>query len=146
MQISSVLKHLTTATTLGLALTAIAASAFAQEASTGEATALTEVVVTGSRIPQPNTGAISPIQTVSQQEFKLQGTVDVETLLNNLPSVSPGDTQFSNGNAQTGVASVDLRGFGANRTLVLVDGRRMPLRLRIRFPTECCGCSAIAWL
>ena len=95
MQISSVLKHLTTATTLGLALTAIAASAFAQEASTGEATALTEVVVTGSRIPQPNTGAISPIQTVSQQEFKLQGTVDVETLLNNLPSVSPGDTQFS---------------------------------------------------
>jgi outer membrane receptor protein involved in Fe transport len=126
MQIRSMLKHLTTATILGLGLTAIAASAFAQEASPTEAAALTEVVVTGSRIPQPNTGAISPIQTVSQQEFKLQGTVDVETLLNNLPSVSPGDTQFSNGNAQTGVATVDLRGFGANRTLVLIDGRRMP--------------------
>jgi iron complex outermembrane receptor protein len=126
MQIPSMLKQLTTATVLGLALAAITDSTFAQEASPVEATALAEVVVTGSRIPQPNTGAISPIQTVSQQEFKLQGTVDVETLLNNLPSVSPGDTQYSNGNAQTGVASVDLRGFGATRTLVLIDGRRMP--------------------
>ena len=126
MQIPSVLKQLTTATILGLTLATIADPTVAQEASASEPNALAEVVVTGSRIPQPNTGAISPIQTVSQEEFKLQGTVNVETLLNHLPSVSPGDTQFSNGNAQTGIATVDLRGFGTARTLVLVDGRRMP--------------------
>jgi iron complex outermembrane recepter protein len=128
MQIPSVLKQLTTATILGLALAAIADTTLAQEtsASTSEPDALSEVVVTGSRIPQPNTGAISPIQTVSQEEFQIRGTVDVETLLNTLPSVSPGETQFSNGNAQTGIATVDLRGFGPNRTLVLIDGRRMP--------------------
>ncbi|MGH8201697.1 MAG: TonB-dependent receptor domain-containing protein [Steroidobacteraceae bacterium] len=103
-----------------------AGAAFAQEASTSTPAPLAEVVVTGSRIPQPNTEAISPIQTVGQQEFQLQGTVDVESLLDNLPSVSPSDTQFSNGNAQTGIATVDLRGLGTDRTLVLVDGRRMP--------------------
>jgi outer membrane receptor protein involved in Fe transport len=111
---------------LGATLALAAAAASAQEANSSEPAALTEVVVTGSRIPQPNTAAISPILTIGQQELKLQGTVDVETLLNNLPSVSPSDTQFSNGNAQTGIATVDLRGLGATRTLVLIDGRRMP--------------------
>jgi outer membrane receptor protein involved in Fe transport len=126
MHIPSSLKRLTASTVLGATLAAMTVSASAQEANPSAPAVLTEVVVTGSRIPQPNNEAVSPIHTVGQQEFKLQGTVDVETLLNNLPSVSPADTQFSNGNAQTGVASVDLRGFGANRTLVLVDGRRMP--------------------
>lgn len=126
MHIPSSLRHLTASTLLGGILAAMTAVTSAQEPSPTAPPRLTEVVVTGSRIPQPNTEAISPIQTVGQQEFKLQGTVDVETLLDNLPVVSPSDTQFSNGNAQTGVATVDLRGFGASRTLVLVDGRRMP--------------------
>jgi iron complex outermembrane receptor protein len=126
MHSMSALNRLMVSTILG-ALALGAAVAVAQEQnSSSPSPVLTEVVVTGSRIPQPNTEAISPIQTVGQQEFKLQGTVDVETLLNNLPAVSPADTQFSNGNAQTGIATVDLRGFGASRTLVLVDGRRMP--------------------
>ena len=102
------------------------ASAQAQQASSDQSsTTVKEVVVTGSRIPRPNNTAVSPVQTVGQQEFKLEGTVDAESLLNNLPSVSPSDTQFSN-NGATGIATVDLRGFGANRTLVLIDGRRMP--------------------
>src|SRR5690348_15206877 len=126
MHIPSSLKSLTVSAMLAGTLATIAIPAFAQVADPGAPAVLSEVVVTGSRIPQPNTEAISPIQTVGQQEFKLQGTVDVETLLNNLPAVSPSDTQFSNGNAQTGIATVDLRGLGANRTLVLLDGRRMP--------------------
>jgi outer membrane receptor protein involved in Fe transport len=110
----------------------VAASALAAAAAQGQGTVaqssastVKEVVVTGSRIPRPNANSVSPVETVSQQEFKLEGTVDVETLLNNLPSVSPSVTQFSN-NGATGIATVDLRGFGANRTLVLIDGRRMP--------------------
>src|SRR6185437_13092161 len=126
MHSMSAVNRLLVSTVLAGALAAVAAAAAAQEANPSPSPVLTEVVVTGSRIPQPNTEAISPIQTVGQQEFKLQGTVDVETLLNNLPSVSPADTQFSNGNAQSGIATVDLRELGASRTLVLVDGRRMP--------------------
>ena len=102
------------------------ASAQAQDASTGQSgTTVKEVVVTGSRIPRPNTTAVSPVQTVGQQELKLEGTVDAELMLNNLPSVSPSASQFSN-NGATGIATVNLRGFGANRTLVLIDGQRMP--------------------
>ena len=128
MHIMSSLIRRSGLTILGATLVGIAVSAFAQETETkpGPQPEVTEVVVTGSRIPMPNTEAISPIQTVNQQEFKLQGTINVETLLNNLPSVSPSDTQFTNGDAATGIATVDLRGLGANRTLVLVDGRRMP--------------------
>lgn len=126
MHIPSSLQRLTVSTLLGGTLAALSVAAWAQDAGPSAPPPLTEVVVTGSRIPQPNTEAISPIQTVGQQEFRLQGTVDVETLLDNLPAVSPAETQFSNGNAQTGIATVDLRGFGASRTLVLVDGRRMP--------------------
>lgn len=112
---------------IGGAVAVMAVPAFAQQATAGAngETTVKEVVVTGSRIPRPNTTAVSPVQTVSQQEFKQEGVVDTETLLNNLPSVSPSASQFSN-NGASGIATVDLRGFGANRTLVLIDGHRMP--------------------
>ena len=47
----------------------------------------TEVVVTGSRIPQPNLTSVSPLAVVSDVELKAEGTVNVETLLNNMPQV-----------------------------------------------------------
>jgi iron complex outermembrane receptor protein len=94
MQIPSSLKCLATSTILVGTLAVLALPASAQEANQSAPAALSEVVVTGSRIPQPNTEAISPIQSVNQQEFKLQGTVDVETLLNNLPSVSPAEPWY----------------------------------------------------
>src|ERR1700733_12484975 len=46
-------------------------------ADTTSGTAVTEIVVTGSRIPQPNLTSVSPIQAVSHQEFQLQGATDV---------------------------------------------------------------------
>ncbi len=105
----------------GAAFAAVSAtSAFAQDTSAPQ-----EVVVTGSRIPRPNLTSAEPITTVTQEEFKFEGTTNVETLLNNLPSVSPSATQFSN-NGASGTATVDVRGFGCSRTLVLIDGRRMP--------------------
>ena len=97
---------------------ALAAPAFAQDA------AVQEVVVTGSRIPQANLTAVSPVTSVSSAEIKLEGTTRVEDLLNNLPQVfaSQGST-VSNGS--NGTATVDLRGLGDNRTLVLIDGKRV---------------------
>src|SRR5512139_1383080 len=83
-----------------------------------------EIIVTGSRIPQPNLTSSAPVTVVSSQDIKLQGTTRVEDLLNSLPQVSAGQTGGES-NAATGIATVDLRGLGSVRTLVLVNGRRL---------------------
>jgi len=51
-------------------------------------------------------------------------TTNIETLLNNLPQVSP-DFGLTSINGTAGAANVDLRGLGSKRTLVLIDGRRL---------------------
>jgi len=83
-----------------------------------------QIIVTGSRIPQPNLEGTSPVSVIGSQEVALQGTQKVEDLINKLPQVfaSQGGN-YSNGS--TGTATVDLRGLGAARTMVLVNGRRM---------------------
>ena len=82
------------------------------------------VVVTGSRIPQVGLYSSSPVTAVSNQEIKYEGTTNVETLLNNLPGVFADFTETAS-NGATGQATVDLRGLGSVRTLVLVDGTRL---------------------
>ena len=61
---------------------------------------------------------------VSGEEFRLQGTSNVEEVLNRLPQVNPSEGEFVSAGAM-GIATVDLRGLGALRTLVLVNGRRL---------------------
>ena len=83
-----------------------------------------DIVVTGTRIPQPNLDSAAPVTVVSSQDIKLQGTTRVEDLLNSLPSV--GASQSSGlANGATGTAEVDLRYLGSKRSLALVNGRRM---------------------
>jgi outer membrane receptor protein involved in Fe transport len=101
-----------------------AADATDTTASTGE------IVVTGSRIPQPNLTSVSPIEAVGHQEFQLQGKTDVIDILNNLPQNFQNNTaDFSNTSnplsSPGGVSTADLRGLGPQRTLVLVNGRRL---------------------
>ncbi len=108
------------AVTIGTpAATGVTASASGQSAN-----AVTEVVVTGSRIPQPNLTSNSPLTAVSQQEFKLEGTTSVETLLNNLPQFTPAQNQ-GEVNGSNGTSQANLRNLGPTRTLVLVNGRRL---------------------
>ncbi|MHB8286457.1 MAG: TonB-dependent receptor plug domain-containing protein, partial [Caulobacteraceae bacterium] len=85
---------------------------------------VSEVVVTGSRIRQPNLTSTSPLTVVNQQEFKLSGATNVEDVLNTLPQVFASQSSgVSNG--ASGTATVNLRNLGDVRTLVLVDGRRV---------------------
>ena len=86
--------------------------------------AASEIVITGSRIPRPNLTAVSPVTVVSSEEVKLQGAVLTESLLNSLPQVEPSQGLYES-NGATGTATVDLRSFGAGRTLVLINGRRL---------------------
>ncbi|WP_129793053.1 TonB-dependent receptor domain-containing protein [Sphingosinicella sp. CPCC 101087] len=81
------------------------------------------IIVTGSRIARRDLTSSSPLAVVQDEEFRLSGAVNVEQVINTLPQVVPGVTAFSN-NPGGGVATVDLRGLGAQRTLVLVNGRR----------------------
>ncbi len=108
---------------LGLALTS--APAFAQDVA-AEAAASDQgevIVVTGSRIQRRDLTSTSPLATVPAEEFALSGAVNVEQVINTLPQVVPGTTAFSN-NPGGGVATLNLRGLGSARTLVLVNGRR----------------------
>ena len=82
------------------------------------------IVITGSRIPRTNLTAVSPVTIVKRVEFELVGATSAEDLLNQLPQVNPSQGEFVNAPA-TGAATVDLRGLGASRTLVLVNGHRL---------------------
>ena len=89
-----------------------------------DAAELEQVVVTGSRIPQPNLEGTSPVSLITSQDVALQGVQQVEDLINNMPQVFASQgANYSNG--ATGTATVNLRGLGPARTMVLVNGRRM---------------------
>jgi iron complex outermembrane receptor protein len=82
------------------------------------------IVVTGSRIPQPNLTSVSPVTAVNSQEVRTTGTTRVEDLINSLPQVFAGQSStISNG--ASGTATLNLRGLGSERTLVLINGRRL---------------------
>ncbi len=83
-----------------------------------------KVTVTGTRIKQRDFTSVSPLATVSAKEIALTGTVNTEELINTLPQIIPGVTITSNNPSLNGFATADLRGLGAGRTLVLVNGRR----------------------
>jgi iron complex outermembrane recepter protein len=110
----------------GMALGATAAAAQDSSATPAEAPAsLQRVEVTGSRIPSLNTESSSPITTLSAKDIKVDGVRNVENLLNNLPQVFASQgAAISNG--ASGTATVDLRGMGSERTLVLMNGKRLP--------------------
>ena len=98
-------------------------SAQAQDQS-DDANELTEVVVTGSRIVRQDFIANSPIQTVSAEQLKQNADITLDTFLNTLPGVNPAGTTTSNNPPNNGQSNINLRGLGANRNLVLIDGRR----------------------
>lgn len=83
------------------------------------------IEVTGSRIPSANLDSTSPITTIDAAAIKVEGLRSVENLLNNLPQVFAAQGATIS-NAATGTATVNLRGLGDERTLVLVNGRRLP--------------------
>lgn len=105
------------ASTIGLT-----GSALAQEDAAAEQV-VEKIQVTGSRIKKADFSSNAPVASVGEEQFSLTGTINTESLLNTLPQVVPGLDRTSN-NPGNGTASVDLRGLGTNRTLVLINGTR----------------------
>lgn len=104
---------------------AAAAASTAYSAPTLAQDTLGEVVVTGSRILRQDYEATSPVFTIGQQQLLDAGTPQIEQILNELPQLVPTITTTSNNPSLGGQASVDLRGLGTSRTLVLLDGGRL---------------------
>lgn len=83
------------------------------------------IVVTGSRIQRPDLEASSPVSVISGDALKQVNTVTVEQILSASPQFQASFGGSSN-NPGNGSATVDLRGLGNQRTLVLIDGKRAP--------------------
>lgn len=114
---------------LALGISAVTAALTANLPAPALAQQAEEIVVTGSRIVRRDLSAPSPITTVGSESFDNSSTTSVESVLNQLPQFVPGDTQFTSSiqNSATstpGAATLNLRGLGSNRNLVLIDGRR----------------------
>jgi len=109
----------------GVALVTAASIPAVSMAQDAEQEPLEEIVTTGSRIPvDANLESSSPITTVNAAELTYGGVTRVEDLINDLPQVVP-ELTANDSNGSTGTATLDLRGLGSDRTLVLMNGHRM---------------------
>lgn len=117
--------HLSIAVAAALSTSLTTGIVLAQEDTDDEVLTTEEVLVTGSRIATVDGfGATSPVTVVNSEEIANLGFVNIEQVMNSLPSIETSqNANISNGSS--GTATVDLRGLGTNRTLVLINGRRM---------------------
>jgi len=115
---------------LGGSALALATVALVNSAAFAQTTAanVEAVVVTGSRLPS-TFEAPTPVTVLDATQIRLSGSVNIEDTLNETPQFrgSQGDGRFANGQASGG-ATLNLRGLGAQRNLVLVNGRRYTIQ------------------
>ena len=109
----------------GVATTALAAPAvFAAEEEKEE---VERIAVTGSRIQRTDMEGVSPITVITREDLEISGEVSVADVLrdSNFNSFGSAAESSGTGGGQGGVASVGLRGLGADRTVVLINGKRI---------------------
>ncbi len=104
---------------LATSIFAIGGGAVAQEAA-----AVEEVVVTGSRITSPGFTAPTPVTSVTAEDIQTQAVRQANQLQYTIPQLVPNVS--SQGTGPAGHSTLNLRGLGSLRTLVLLDGRRLP--------------------
>ena len=120
-----------TAALLASAPRASAADEAAPSATTAPPPLLEEVTVTGSRIKRKDLESSSPLITIDSEQITQRAGLNLESYLNTLPNYNPAQTptttQFDvqpSAVNTVGISTISLRGFGPNRSLVLVDGHR----------------------
>ncbi|MCH8492419.1 MAG: TonB-dependent receptor [Idiomarina sp.] len=125
---SKVAKSVRLALMFGASATAFAGIAQAQEQEQDEEQAerVERIQVTGSRISRSEMEGALPVTTISREDIDLSGETSVADLLRGTTFNTSGSFRPQSGNAAQGTSTVSLRGLGASRTLVLLDGRRLP--------------------
>lgn len=102
----------------------MSASALAQEADQEETAGVEVISITGSRVRAPGVESTSPIFSLGADDIGYLQQPEFERIIRSLPSTIPADNGNVN-NGTAGAATIDLRGLGAQRTLVLLNSRRM---------------------
>jgi len=108
----------------GAAVSLVAPLAYGQQPAPS-VEKLQRVLVTGSLIPLRTLESESPVNIISAQDIAYTGLTNISDILNQLPSVTA-DLGNMEANGASGTATVNLRHLGPSRTLVLIDGRRVP--------------------
>ncbi len=85
-----------------------------------------KITVTGSRIKRSDVEGAVPVTVITREQIELSGDSSAADFIRNLTFNSAGSFRPQSGSSAQGTASVSLRGLGSSRTLVLVDGRRLP--------------------
>jgi len=129
---SNTLRKSLLASTIFVGIAGMASPAFAQAVPV-EADAVQEevaaddsqeITVTGSLIKNPNLERSAPVNVTSSDEIELLQSNVAEEILREIPGVVPSiGSAVNNGNG--GASFVNLRGLGANRNIVLLDGVRI---------------------
>jgi outer membrane receptor protein involved in Fe transport len=123
------LKRTILATSVGLALLAtMGAYAQTSPSDSGEqkkSSELEKIVVTGSRIARSEVEGPAPVTVITGEEMKKQGFTTVFEVVGSLTQAFPTETPPSWGSSSVNARQADMRGLGANRTLILLDGRRI---------------------
>lgn len=97
----------------------------ADEEEGAAATQLDAIHVTGSHIARFDYESSSPLTTVTSEAIESSGAATVDEVLDQLPQLGLGANKSQAGWGGTGQATLNLRGLGTQRNLVLLDGRRM---------------------
>ena len=87
---------------------------------------LEEITVTGSRIQKANLVEASPVVQLDSDQLEFSGAVRVEDVLGSMPQVYL-DQSAGQSIEATGTATMQLRNLGNSRTMVLVNGKRLPI-------------------
>lgn len=118
----------------GIGASALLLGCFALPASAqqpepaSDADKLETIVVTGSRIRRVDLETASPVFVIDKGQIEKTGKLTVGDLLQSTPVIAGGATATNgavNNGGGTGAATIDLRGLGTARTLILVNGRRL---------------------
>lgn len=110
----------------GLSATAIFSSvAYAEVTEVSETVeAVEKIQVTGSRISRTDLESASPITVFSAQDIQASGVTSLEGFIKQIPAINGAQLGSNVNNASSGLAKASLRGLGAGRTLILINGRR----------------------
>ena len=92
-----------------------------------DATRLDTITVTGSRIKRADVEGALPVVVIDRAQIEASGTITVADFLRDTTFNSFGAYMSSSGSSGLGATQVSMRGLGAARTLILIDGRRAPV-------------------
>lgn len=112
---------------IGGAVMATSAPVFAQSQT---------IEITGSRIKRVDAEGSLPVTTFTREDIQASGVTTVAEFVRTMPFAQAGNYRPQSGSSFAGYAGADLRGLGADRTLVLLDGKRLPKAAQVGSATD----------